>query len=151
MIDGRVRFSEIDHTRKITVPSIINYFQDCSTFQSEDIGVGLDVLSKKKKAWIEKRFGGIKSKITSNGILCAEKRRLFYMGGFLAYPENYDNRGGYIYEFDYDTGCALNEYSLRYYFFRAYELRMNMQDLSKAMDLYEEPCVGWLQPFERCE
>ena len=46
MIDGRVRFSEIDHTRKITVPSIINYFQDCSTFQSEDIGVGLDVLSK---------------------------------------------------------------------------------------------------------
>ena len=34
MIDGRVRFSEIDHTRKITVPSIINYFQDCSTFQS---------------------------------------------------------------------------------------------------------------------
>ena len=40
MIDGRVRFSEIDHTRKITVPSIINYFQDCSTFQSEDIGVG---------------------------------------------------------------------------------------------------------------
>ena len=52
MIDGRVRFSEIDHTRKITVPSIINYFQDCSTFQSEDIGVGLDVLSKKKKAWI---------------------------------------------------------------------------------------------------
>ena len=63
MIDGRVRFSEIDHTRKITVPSIINYFQDCSTFQSEDIGVGLDVLSKKKKAWIEKRFGGIKSKI----------------------------------------------------------------------------------------
>ena len=52
MMDGRVRFSEIDHTRKITVPSIINYFQDCSTFQSEDIGVGLDVLSKKKKAWI---------------------------------------------------------------------------------------------------
>ena len=46
MIDGRVRFSEIDHTRKITVPSIINYFQDCSTFQSEDIGVGLDVGSE---------------------------------------------------------------------------------------------------------
>ena len=49
MIDGRVRFSEIDHTRKITVPSIINYFQDCSTFQSEDIGVGLDAYFQKKK------------------------------------------------------------------------------------------------------
>ena len=48
MIDGRVRFSEIDHTRKITVPSIINYFQDAVQFQSEDIGVGLDVLQKRK-------------------------------------------------------------------------------------------------------
>ena len=104
---------------------------------------------KKKKAWIEKRFGGIKSKITSNGILCGKERRVFYMGGFLAYPEKYDNRGGWIYEFDYDTGKTLNEYSVRYYFFRAYELRMNMQDLSRPMDLYEEPCVGWLQPFER--
>lgn len=51
-INGRVRFSEIDHTRKMTVPAIINYFQDCSTFQSEQLGVGLDVLREKKKAWI---------------------------------------------------------------------------------------------------
>ena len=56
---------------------------------------------KKKKALIEKRFGGIKSKITSNGILKGDAGRLFYMGGFLAYPEENDNRGGYIYEFDY--------------------------------------------------
>lgn len=106
---------------------------------------------KKKKAWIEKRFGGIKSKITSNGVLCSDQHRVFYMGGFLAYPEKYDDRGGCIYEFDYTTGRVENEYSIRYYFFRAYELRMNMPDLSKAMDLYDEPCVGWLQPFERCE
>ena len=52
MIDGRVRFSEIDHTRKMTVPAIINYFQDCSTFQSEDLGIGLEFLEEKKKAWI---------------------------------------------------------------------------------------------------
>ena len=51
-INGRVRFSEIDHTRKMTVPAIINYFQDCSTFQSEDLGVGLDVLREREKAWI---------------------------------------------------------------------------------------------------
>ena len=31
---------------------MINYFQDCSTFQSEDIGVGVEVLKKRKKAWI---------------------------------------------------------------------------------------------------
>ena len=33
-IDGRIRFSEVDHTRRITLPGIVNYFQDCITFQS---------------------------------------------------------------------------------------------------------------------
>ena len=49
---SRIRYSEIGEDGNLTLPGLINYFQDCSTFQSEDIGVGLDVLSKKKKAWI---------------------------------------------------------------------------------------------------
>ena len=40
--ESRVRYSEVDHTELITLPAIINYFQDCSTFQSEDLGVGID-------------------------------------------------------------------------------------------------------------
>lgn len=50
--DSRVRYSEIDHTGNMTLPALINYFQDCSTFQSEDIGLGTEVLKAKKKAWI---------------------------------------------------------------------------------------------------
>lgn len=50
--DSRVRYSEIDHTGKMTITSIINYFQDCSTFQSEDLGVGLDVLKARQRAWL---------------------------------------------------------------------------------------------------
>ena len=38
--EGRIRFSEVDHTRRITLPGIVNYFQDCSTFQSEDLVAG---------------------------------------------------------------------------------------------------------------
>ena len=45
-IDGRIRFSEVDHTRRITLPGIVNYFQDCSTFQSEQLGYGMDVLQR---------------------------------------------------------------------------------------------------------
>ena len=48
--DSRVRYSEIDHTGNMTLPALINYFQDCSTFQSEDIGLGTEVLKAKKKA-----------------------------------------------------------------------------------------------------
>ncbi len=50
--DSRVRYSEIDHRGTMTLPGLINYFQDCSTFQSEDIGVGVDALKKRNKAWI---------------------------------------------------------------------------------------------------
>ena len=51
-IKSRVRFSEIDHTRKITLPAIINYFQDSSIFHSESIGYGLKFLGEKKRAWV---------------------------------------------------------------------------------------------------
>lgn len=103
---------------------------------------------KLKTAKIEKRFGGIKSKITSNGVLKAEEKRLFYMGGFVAFPEEHHGQGASISEFDYETGEELNRYSLRYYFFRAFEMKPNVNDLASAMDLYAEPCVGYLQNLE---
>lgn len=50
--ESRIRFSEVDHHETITLPGIINYFQDCSTFHSEDMGLGIDALKKKQKVWI---------------------------------------------------------------------------------------------------
>ena len=50
--DSRIRYSEIDHHRTITLPGIINYFQDCSTFQSEDIGYGVERFQTEGKAWV---------------------------------------------------------------------------------------------------
>ena len=38
--DSRVRYSETDSGGKLTMASLINYFQDCSTFQAEELGVG---------------------------------------------------------------------------------------------------------------
>lgn len=103
---------------------------------------------KKKTAHIEKRFGNIKSKITSNGVLKWDDRRVFYMGGFLAFPEENGNRGAIIAEYDYDSGEELNRYNLKQFFFRAFEMKPDVDDLASAMDLYAEPCVGYLLPFE---
>ena len=50
--DGRIRYSEIDHRGTITLPALINYFQDCSIFQSEAIGRGTGRLREEKKAWV---------------------------------------------------------------------------------------------------
>lgn len=49
---SRVRYSETDVDARLSVMGIMNYFQDCSTFQSEDCGVGLAYLEREKKAWL---------------------------------------------------------------------------------------------------
>ena len=50
--DSRVRYSEVDENRRITLLSILNYFQDCSSFHSEKIGFGIDYLKEKQCAWV---------------------------------------------------------------------------------------------------
>lgn len=50
--ESRIRFSEIDHTKKITLPGIINYFQDCTTFHSESLGLGIDYFGEHQRAWV---------------------------------------------------------------------------------------------------
>ena len=50
--DTRIRYSECNHRGTLTLPGIINYLQDCSTFQSEDIGFGVEKIKEQKRAWI---------------------------------------------------------------------------------------------------
>ncbi len=50
---SRVRYSELNHQKGILdCSSIINYFQDCSTFQSEDLNRGLTYLQSKNRVWL---------------------------------------------------------------------------------------------------
>lgn len=49
--NSRVRYSEIDETGQLSITSIVNYLQDCSTLQSEDIGKGVSYLNLHKRAW----------------------------------------------------------------------------------------------------
>lgn len=50
--ENTVRFSEVDRKKRMTLPAVINYFQDCSTFQSEELGVGLALLESHHRAWV---------------------------------------------------------------------------------------------------
>lgn len=49
--DSRVRYSETDEYGNLSVTGVMNYLQDCSTFQSEDIGMGLGYLKERHRAW----------------------------------------------------------------------------------------------------
>lgn len=50
--DGRVRYSECDQTGRLSVVSAINYLQDSSTFQSEELDRGFASLRDHGIAWI---------------------------------------------------------------------------------------------------
>lgn len=80
---GRVRYSEIDHRGTMTLPALINYFQDCSTFHSESLGLGMERLKQEKKAWVLSywqiiidRYPKLYEKITT-GTFATEFKGLF--------------------------------------------------------------------------
>lgn len=50
--DTRVRYSEVDSSLQLSYPSIINYFQDCSIFHSEDLGIGIHFLQNEHRVWL---------------------------------------------------------------------------------------------------
>lgn len=48
----RIRYSECDHNGRLTLPALIELFQDCSIFHSEAIGFGPSRLKNEHKAWV---------------------------------------------------------------------------------------------------
>lgn len=50
--NARVGFSQCDTNKKLTITALIDIFQDCSTFQSEDLNVGFDALDAKDLVWV---------------------------------------------------------------------------------------------------
>lgn len=47
-----IRYSEVDKNGKLSIPSAVNYLQDCCTKQSEDLGIGLHHLQHLHKVWV---------------------------------------------------------------------------------------------------
>ena len=47
----RIRYSELGENGELSLLGLMNLFQDCSTFQSEDLELGIDYLKRKNKAW----------------------------------------------------------------------------------------------------
>lgn len=50
--DSRVRYSEIGEDGCLTLPGILNYFQDCSTFHSEAVGQGMKKVKERNRIWV---------------------------------------------------------------------------------------------------
>ncbi len=50
--DSRIRYSECDREGKLSLEGLIDYFQDASTFHSEDLGLGMKYLDRERQIWV---------------------------------------------------------------------------------------------------
>lgn len=50
--ESRVRYSETGKDGRLTLESILNYFQDASTFHSKDVGYDKDYLQQQNTVWV---------------------------------------------------------------------------------------------------
>lgn len=50
--DGRIRYSEVGTDRKLTMESLLDYYQDVATFQTEDLGIGIEYMMNLQYAWL---------------------------------------------------------------------------------------------------
>ncbi|MBR6172815.1 MAG: acyl-[Eubacterium sp.] len=48
----RIRYTELDENRNLSLVSIINFMQDCCIYEAEDGGVGIDWLKEHTTAWM---------------------------------------------------------------------------------------------------
>lgn len=49
---SRIRYSEVGSDGRLTLESLLDYFQDVSTFHSEDLGLGVGYLKEKNMVWV---------------------------------------------------------------------------------------------------
>lgn len=48
----RIRYSEVGYDGKLTLSGLVNYFQDCSTFQTEDLGLTIQYYKELNQIWL---------------------------------------------------------------------------------------------------
>ncbi len=94
--DSIVRYSEVDHREKLNILGVLNYFQDCSTLQSESLGAGVKTLHEKNLVWVistwqidVKRYPELGEKITI-GTFPYKFKGFFGMRNFLIKDEKGD-------------------------------------------------------------
>lgn len=50
--DSRIRYSEVGSDKKLKLLSLLDYFQDGSIFQSEELGLGVEYLKQQHMGWV---------------------------------------------------------------------------------------------------
>ena len=96
--DSRIRYSETDSEGRLTLNALLNYFQDCSTFHSEDVGLGIGYMKEIGQVWVLSAWQIVVNRYPQLG----EKVRIvtlpYELKAFLGYSNfaMLDEKGEYI-------------------------------------------------------
>lgn len=96
--ESRIRYSETDQNGRLTLSALINYFQDCSTFHSEDAGLGIEYLRDRKLVWVLSSWQIVTERYPLLGEKVTVGTQPYDMKGFLGYRNFWmtDAEGRYL-------------------------------------------------------
>ena len=83
--DSRIRYSETDSEGRLTMAALINYFQDCSTFHSEDVSLGMRYLRERNLVWVLSSWQIVVERYPEMGERVTIGTCPYAMKGFLGY------------------------------------------------------------------
>ena len=145
--NSRVRFSETDTDRKLSITGLMNYLQDCSIFQGEDIGAGFAHWNEKKRSWLLSAWNvevlrrpDVAEKIT----ICTwpyDFKGIYGMRNFAML----DEEGNYLVKADscwfltsMETGKPVRATAEDISFYPIEEARLDMEDIPRKIVLPKE-------------
>ena len=83
--NSRIRYSELDETGRLRLESLLDYFQDCSTFHSEDIGLGVDYLKERHLVWVMSSWQIVAHRYPKLGEMVSVGTAPYDFKGFIGY------------------------------------------------------------------
>ncbi len=83
--ESRVRYSETDSRGRLTPDGMMEYFEDCTTFQSEDLGIGVQFLKEHHCVWVLSFVQIVMKRYRSLGEYIVVQTIPYDIKGFLGY------------------------------------------------------------------
>ena len=142
--DQTIEVSMFDnHYVKVRKSDVLQYFDG----EKESYLLVYAVNEAEKTVKQIKKIPTVWSTITSSAIYDADSNHIFGMCGHVKDSE--DKRRGMNYEFDYDTEELINQFSIKSYYYRASEMKIDWNDLAAAMEIKDNYIMGELyQPVK---
>ena len=142
--DQTIEVSMFDnHYVKVRKSDVLQYFDG----EKESYLLVYAVNEAEKTVKQIKKIPTVWSTITSSAIYDADSNHIFGMCGHVKDSE--DKRRGMNYEFDYDTEELINQFSIKSYYYRASEMKIDWNDLAAVMEIKDNYIMGELyQPVK---